>query len=78
MLSMPAMPQAHQQALQTVFNPTVLASNTTVAAGDKIDSQSLITQADIDRLDWMNRVQLSPLQLDDYTFQVRPANSALF
>jgi hypothetical protein len=73
LLSMPAMPQTHQQVLQTVFSPAMVASNNPISAGDAIDAQSLITQADIDRLDWMNRVQLQPLQLDDYSFQVRPA-----
>lgn len=68
MLTTPALHENHQ-TLQTVFSPTFVAAK---PAADNPATQTMITQADIDRLDWMNRMQLAPVQLDDYSFQVRP------
>lgn len=67
-LRLPA-PVATTVSLQTVFNP---ARTETIALPEAQESV-LFADEQFDRFDWMHHVQMTPVQLDEYHFQVRPA-----
>lgn len=68
MLTLPAMEQSHQR-LQTVFTSAPVMTN----ALSPDQANMTLTAQDLARFDWMNHVQVEPVQLDNYSFQVRPA-----
>lgn len=62
-------PAATPASLQTVFNPAQAEMFALPA-----DTESLLLADEtFDRFDWMHHVQMTPVQLEEYQFQVRPA-----
>lgn len=62
-------PAVATTSLQTVFNP---AQAEAIALPDAAERLMLADET-FDRFDWMHHVQMTPVQLEEYQFQVRPA-----
>jgi hypothetical protein len=62
-------PAVATHALRTVFNPAEAA----VAALPESVDPVPFTSEQFARFDWMHNVQMTPVQWEDYSFEVRPA-----
>lgn len=67
-LRLPA-PAVTPASLQTVFNP----ARAELLALAEAEENQLLADEKYDRFDWMHHVQMTPVQLEEYQFQVRPA-----
>lgn len=67
-LSLPG-PSVAQASLQTVFNPAQTEAITLPETAESL----LLADETFDYFDWMHHVQMTPVQLEEYQFQVRPA-----